>query len=61
MRVPENVYGKERFLTSRTESLETSVGDPDPDPQDPHVFWGGPSGFKTEDDEPASQRYVWIR
>ena len=57
MRVPENVFGKERFLASGTESPETSVGDPDP--QDPHVF--GPSGFKTEDDEPASQRYVWIR
>ncbi len=52
MRVPENVYGKERFLASRTESPETSVGDPDPDPQDPHVF--GPSGFKTEDNVPAS-------
>ncbi len=50
--MPENVYGKERFLANRTESPETSVEDPDPDPQDPHVF--GPSGFKTEDNVPAS-------
>jgi hypothetical protein len=47
-RVLENVYGKERISASRTESPETSVGDPDPYL---HVF--GPPGFKSEDNVPA--------